>query len=203
MAKICKKEDCSYNVFSNGYCKKHQYLSEKYKAKTKTIKARIPIKRTPIKKVFIKTKIVSVNKKSTSSKNVIPDLIKQCDYLFSRLLRQSNANKDGEVECFTCSAKKNWKEMEAGHYVGRSNMLLRFHPFNVRVQCNTCNSLYRGNLKVFESRLKKENPIELLRITSGVHAVHKINRGDLIDLTKSLIAKLEKNNYEFNLGKNG
>lgn len=31
MPKICKKENCSYNVFSNGYCKAHQYLRPDYK----------------------------------------------------------------------------------------------------------------------------------------------------------------------------
>ena len=53
MAKKCKAENCGFNVFSNEYCKPHQYMSEKFKLK-QTEKKRIPIKRTPIKKVAIK-----------------------------------------------------------------------------------------------------------------------------------------------------
>ena len=38
MPKYCKKEGCTQNVFSDNYCKKHQYLSEKYNARLKRLK---------------------------------------------------------------------------------------------------------------------------------------------------------------------
>ena len=34
MPKVCKKEDCNYNVFGKGYCRYHQYLREDKKKST-------------------------------------------------------------------------------------------------------------------------------------------------------------------------
>ena len=37
MAKVCNHEECSYPVFSNGYCRKHQYLRTDKKKPKKSI----------------------------------------------------------------------------------------------------------------------------------------------------------------------
>ena len=199
MAKKCKAENCGFNVFSNGYCKPHQYMSEKFKLK-QTEKKRIPIKRTPIKKVAIKR---VATKKSTTKKVgdriPLPTLIKECDYLFSRLLRNLAKDKQGNVKCFTCSNKVHWTLIQAGHYVSRGNMKLRFSTFNVRPQCEDCNMHKRGNLTEYGKRLKQENEHQFLLMTNEINSVNKVSYSELIQLKKDLINDLTENNFEFKL----
>ena len=64
----------------------------------------------------------------------------------SRYIRVLNADKTGMVECVTCNKKKNWKEIQAGHYIqGRGNAIL-FELRNIHPQCMRCNVMMNGRL---------------------------------------------------------
>lgn len=89
----------------------------------------------------------------------ISELIIDLDRVTSRLVRLSAMGKDGKVQCFTCTTKKDFKQIQCGHFVPRANLVFRFDwTYNLRPQCKNCNVTLRGNLKVFEENLEKERP---------------------------------------------
>ena len=82
---------------------------------------------------FAKEKKVSISK-----------LKKKAWAQFSLWVRLS-ASEHGLVQCVTCSAKKPYKEMQAGHWLpGRHNNVL-FDERNVHPQCYHCNVGLKGN----------------------------------------------------------
>lgn len=84
--------------------------------------------------------------------------IKKTDQVFSLLVRVMAADQDGMVKCYTCDRVAFWKQdgMECGHFRPRGNMGTRWSIKNCKPQDIGCNRLRNGNLKVFETNLKKE-----------------------------------------------
>jgi hypothetical protein len=91
---------------------------------------------------------------------VIDDL----DAIFSQVVRLSHADEHGTVECYTCGVKKDWKQMQCGHFIPRIHMLTRFSEENCKPQCPTCNMMKDGNLIAFAEHLERERPgaVEML-----------------------------------------
>jgi len=72
---------------------------------------------------------------------------KQLWDLFSKYIRARDANYQGYCQCISCSAIKNWKEMDAGHYIAvGSDRALKYNEINVNAQCSACNNYKHGNL---------------------------------------------------------
>ena len=57
--------------------------------------------------------------------------------------------------CFTCNTVKEWKQMDAGHFIpkGQSPPPLYFSEKNVHCQCTACNRYKHGNLHEYARRL--------------------------------------------------
>ena len=53
--------------------------------------------------------------------------------------------KDGTCICISCGDMKYWKLMDAGHFVNRRHMSLRYSETNVNAQCRKCNRFDEGN----------------------------------------------------------
>ena len=85
----------------------------------------------------------------------------------SEYVRQKNADYRGYVSCYTCGVKKNWKEMDCGHF--RHIDALDFTLDAIRPQCTRCNRNLSGNLGVFAVKLIKEIGLE------RVEALQKVN----------------------------
>lgn len=84
--------------------------------------------------------------------------IKDLDAVFSKFIRLSYADKDGNVKCFTCPSKLHWKEIQNGHFLSRKNMATRFSEIACKPQCGICNSnCNSGGIKqqVFEKNLRE------------------------------------------------
>lgn len=96
-----------------------------------------------------------IRKESTSS---LSKEIKACDLAFSRFIRLSNADNKGNVKCYTCDFVGFWKQnsIQNGHFIGRSNFSTRWLRLNNHPQCEKCNMLLNGNLKVYAENLEKE-----------------------------------------------
>lgn len=92
------------------------------------------------------------NDDAASRQNLINDL----DYTFSRIVRLRAADQWGNCECYTCGAKKHWSLMQAGHYISRGHMGLRWEFDNVRVQDKKCNEVKGGEIKAFGDKLEAE-----------------------------------------------
>ena len=67
------------------------------------------------------------------------------DSIFSEWVRRSASDKGGTVECVTCGKLMHWtgNGAQAGHFVKRQHMALRYDVRNVHVQCIRCNK-WRG-----------------------------------------------------------
>lgn len=83
-------------------------------------------------------------------------LVKKLDQVFSQWVRQSNANKRGDVVCFTCGKVSHWKKVDAGHFQTRAKYSTRWDEKNVKPQCKGCNMKNGGQQYVFGLNLDKE-----------------------------------------------
>lgn len=90
-------------------------------------------------------------KKKTTSQ-----LKRELDKLFSLYIRQKYADEKGYVECYTCSKKLPWGEIQNGHFVSRSHLATRYDEENCRPQCVGCNVFGGGKVALFATRLEKE-----------------------------------------------
>lgn len=84
-------------------------------------------------------------------------LTNDLDFVFSRIVRMSAADKHGYCECYTCENKKHWSLQQCGHFVKRGNTQIRWDFRNARIQCKNCNENLGGNLEVFQQRLNEEH----------------------------------------------
>jgi hypothetical protein len=76
-------------------------------------------------------------------KSTIRSLKKYADRIFSELVRRSAC--DGEYcQCITCGEYDHWKNMQAGHFIGRQYNATRYDRRNVNVQCPKCNCWDEG-----------------------------------------------------------
>lgn len=73
--------------------------------------------------------------------------------VFSEFIRRRDEGK-----CFTCSTQKDYKEMDAGHYIPTSicGEYLYFNEREVNCQCRACNRFKHGNLTEYARRLVKK-----------------------------------------------
>ncbi len=103
-------------------------------------------------------KIEAESEKMIQKEN-LSDLIAQADRIVSRYVRLKAASRDGICKCYTCDKEQHWSMCDAGHYLKRGHLFLRFDvERNLRVQCKECNQVKGGNMAEFSRRLEKENP---------------------------------------------
>lgn len=80
------------------------------------------------------------------------NLIKEADRLFSLHIRNRGATF-GYNHCFTCGVYLPVEHLQAGHFIPRRFIKVRWHPVNVWPQCHHCNVELSGNLLVYENKL--------------------------------------------------
>lgn len=77
--------------------------------------------------------------------------------VFSKFIRQRDADENGIARCVSCGNPKPWQEGDCGHYVPKSvSLVLRFHEKNNHFQCVGCNQFRHGNLTQYALALKKK-----------------------------------------------
>ncbi len=73
---------------------------------------------------------------------------------YSKMIRLEAADNNGIVQCFTCTTRKHWKQIDVGHYYPQGvNKSLKFDPKNTHPQCISCNKFKHGNLYTYAERL--------------------------------------------------
>ena len=102
-------------------------------------------------------------------KKTVSQLRKQLDKYFSLYVRLSNADQYGMCTCFTCGAKKHWKEIQAGHFMSRKHTATTWNLDNVKPQCVKCNMYSQGEQFKFAQNLgmKKANQMQKLSQTTA------------------------------------
>lgn len=85
-------------------------------------------------------------------------VVKKLDAVFSEYIRLRNADKNGNVTCFTCGKVEYWKRkgMQAGHFQSRKHYATRWDEINVQVQCSGCNVFKYGEQYKFALNLDKK-----------------------------------------------
>lgn len=122
----------------------------------------------------------------------LQDLIKEADAVFSRWLRLSSADSDGNVSCYTCDVIKHWTLQQNGHYVKRGNLFLRFDPRNCRVQCEGCNVYKDGNYAEYTKRLEIERPGIVEYLLEESRIVYKPTREEIKGIIREYTIKLKQ-----------
>lgn len=89
--------------------------------------------------------------------NYIPisKLKDKADKVFSKFVRQRDADMNGVVRCCTCGKIDHWKNMHCGHYRSRRYLAVRYDEWNVGVQCPKCNLFAQGEQVEFRNYLVK------------------------------------------------
>ena len=126
-------------------------------------------------------------------------LIQDLDVVASRYIRILYANERGEVKCYTCQTVKHFSLMQAGHFVSRSHIGLRWDLKNLKPQDEYCNCLLHGNLSVYREELEKEQPGLPDALIEQSHTIEKPSNDELKMLLIELRAKLK--NAELKLKK--
>lgn len=130
------------------------------------------------------------------------NLMQDCDYTFSRIVRMMGADKSGIGSCYTCNRLEHWSMQDCGHYQKRGNTQLRWDLRNARPQCKTCNQTNHGNYEEFTARLELEYqglPEQLREIAS---TPYKWGRDELKQLLLDLRQKLRIIETKFTQPKN-
>lgn len=123
----------------------------------------------------------------------LQDLIKDADTVISTFVRMSAANKDGIAKCFTCSDEKRWQEMDAGHYVSRGCMFLRFDVLrNIRCQCQNCNRFKHGNILAYSKALEAELPGVTDILSEESRLVYSYGRDEIKSLINEFKLKIKR-----------
>lgn len=118
-------------------------------------------------------------------------LMNDLDYVFSRIVRMTAADKHGNCTCYTCNClPKHWSLMQCGHFIPRGQMATRWDFRNVRVQDKKCNEILSGNLEVFEQRLEAEYPGLPDQLREMTAEPHKWGISELKQLLTDLRARL-------------
>jgi hypothetical protein len=135
----------------------------------------------------IKSKI----KSSLGCDNERQLLIEDLDSVFSRYIRIRESNNKGIAECYTCGKKDQWKYLQCGHYIKRSETLLRWDSRNARPQCINCNCNMHGNIDEYTKNLEIEHPGITEQLREESREVHKYSREELKQLLIDYRAKLK------------
>lgn len=74
--------------------------------------------------------------------------------MFSKKIRNRDADDRGYIKCFTCSAIKPIAEMDAGHYIHGKHPGTWLNEKNVNSQCTSCNQYHSGRREVYALELE-------------------------------------------------
>ena len=139
--KKCKSCQKDKYLFSKGMCK---YCWQKWKLQQPTKKKKEYLIRA--EKESRDSSLFSPQNDLINYKLNFSSLVKQLDKEFSILIRKSNADKNGTCTCFTCGKRQHWKDIQCGHFLGRTRYSVRWNYLNAFPQCKMCNYGYNGNV---------------------------------------------------------
>jgi len=112
------------------------------------------------------------------------------DFVFSRIVRMSAANTNGQCGCYTCHVAKHWSLMQCGHFIKRGNTEIRWSFQNAKPQCKVCNETLSGNLEMYEQRLEAEHKGLPEQLRERAREPYKWSREELKQLLIDLRHKL-------------
>lgn len=95
--------------------------------------------------------------------------------------------------CISCGKIVPFEKGDAGHYVNRGNMSLRYSEDNVHFQCISCNRFQEGNIQDYRRSLVRTCGEELVeKLERAKHITHKISDFELDAIAKEYKKKWEE-----------
>jgi len=87
-----------------------------------------------------------MKKKKKKRPPTISKLKKKLDIPFSKYIRLKETDGGKQGRCITCGRTKNFKELDAGHFISRNWYRTRWDERNVHIQCIQCNRFVGGEI---------------------------------------------------------
>ena len=123
-------------------------------------------------------------KKLTRSK-----LVKKLDTIFSRWVRLSNADDNGNCICITCKKQSHWKSIQAGHFRSRKHYATRWAEDNVFPQCLACNVFRGGEQYLYSLQLGQQLSNDLLKRSLETVKLADVELLEMIDYYQEEVKK--------------
>jgi len=122
--------------------------------------------------------------------------VKQLKKILWRIVSEYIRRRDKGI-CFTCGAKKDWKDMHAGHFVPKGSYSdTEFEETNIHCQCPKCNTFLGGNLTEYTIRMidmyGRDYVDELMRRKHITKKWTKEELKELIEYYKIKLAELDR-----------
>ena len=86
----------------------------------------------------------------------------ELDKTFSIYIRNRDADENGICKCISCGKHDHWKNMDAGHFINRKHLSLRWDERNVHSQCRRDNRFDEGNIVGYTKAMIKKYGIGIL-----------------------------------------
>ena len=130
-----------------------------------------------------KKKSSTVRKKSKSKGKT--DLIKRLDKVFALYIRLRDCMPNGFGRCISCGKIKQYRELDCGHFFGRSNMATRFDEDNCSAECQGCNRASSDHLIYYQENLIRK--IGVARFSTLRERAHSIKKWDDEELKRMIL----------------
>lgn len=112
------------------------------------------------------------------------DLVKRLDKVFALYIRLRDCMPNGFGRCISCGKIKPYRELDCGHFFGRSNMATRFDEDNCSAECQGCNRASSDHLIYYQENLIRK--IGVARFSTLRERAHSIKKWDDDELEKMI-----------------
>lgn len=121
-------------------------------------------------------------------------LIKKLDTVFSKYTRlRDSAEYDHKLfKCCSCGQIKEYRLGDAGHFINRRWMALRWDERNVHMQCSSCNRFDEGNSAGYYQFMFKKYGEDVINILLAMKTSYRWTDGELDILIKDYKQKVKE-----------
>lgn len=123
-------------------------------------------------------------KSSSTKKSGGTDLVKKLDKIFAYYIRLRDIMPNGMGKCISCGKIKPYREIDCGHFFGRSNMATRFDEDNCNSECRWCNRVSSDHLIFYQENLIKK--IGIARFSSLRVKAHSTKKWEAYELQRMI-----------------
>lgn len=129
-------------------------------------------------------------KKRQPSLNTLRDKL---DSLVSRYVRLSAADHRGIAHCVSCGKADHWQNMDAGHFVSRKHLAVRFDERNLHPECKACNRFSPDHLIGYTIWMQENyGDMVIAELWAKKHQLVKYTRGDYETMIDDMATKLAR-----------
>ena len=125
------------------------------------------------------------------------DLVKRLDKVFALYIRLRDCMPNGFGRCISCGKIKPYRELDCGHFFGRSNMATRFDEDNCSAECQGCNRASSDHLIYYQENLiRKIGIARFSTLRERAHSIKKWDDDDLKHMISHYTNEVKRLSYE-------